>query len=580
VYIFHLNNNFITPHWHFISLWLITAFLVACEPEKTPDIIIRDINVVDVEEGKVIEHQDVQIAGNKIYKIDDYDQTSNDEVKQIIDGSGKYLIPGLWDMHVHIRSYSHEEVLPLFILNGVTGVRDLGLTDLRLIKAWSEGIKRGEIVGPTIRTSGCIIEGSSPSFRNSIIISDIKKVMPTIDSLVAEGVDLIKLYDTLEKDVYEAIVNYCETKGLLTAGHIPSSLNQIDASDLGLNSIEHLSGLDKTLHKYYSQEDFDGLIETLQLKGTYQCPTLVNFSFLASLDDSKKEERKVILDQIDSEQRFDLAPKYYKAWWLRIKDNYSKSKKYKNKADQLSFYKGIIKKLNENGVKILAGTDTPNPYLLPGLSLHEELIMLVESGLTTSEALKTATLYPAQYFNDDNYSGNISKNTIADLVILDANPLEDIANTQQINSVILAGEVLSKDSLYSIRESLFNKTNRYSAKDFDQYMYMKLQKEGINNIINNYAIPKSNNEYTIEETHLVRLSEVLKAANQINDAIKLLKWNIEIFPNYPKSYSSLGRLYLEQGDTTNAINNFKNLKIIDPLDSVNLGLLRKLSTTY
>ena len=557
-------------------LAVVVVLVFSCQPKHNPDILISDINIIDIEKGKVIEQQDVFIEGNKIYKIDDHQQPKI-EAYETVDGKGKYLIPGLWDMHAHIRSYSHEDILPLFILYGVVGIRDLGLTNFELIKSWKSQIEKREIIGPRIRSSGCIIEGSFPRFKNSITITEIEKVKPVVDSLIAEGVDLIKLYDTLEKEIYEAISSYCQQNGILTAGHIPPSINQINASEIGLKSIEHLSGLDNTLHKYYSQEDFDKFIESLQANRTYQCPTLVNFTFLASLDGSKNE-RKSILNQIDNEPRFDLATKYHKAWWSQIKANYSKSKKYKGKAEKLLFYKKIVKHLNDNGVKILAGTDTPNPYILPGLSLHEELILLVESGLSTSDVLKTATLYPAQYFDYADYTGTIREKSIADLVILDANPLEDISNTQRINAVILNGKLLTKDSLSAIRTSQLERMNGYNIKDFDQYIYMKLQKEGINTIINNYKLPKNNSTYTVKEEYLLRLSSVLKSSNLIDDAIKLLEWNIEIFPDYPASYHSLGHLYLEQGDTLNAIENFEIIKDMTPSDTVNLAMLKLLVT--
>jgi imidazolonepropionase-like amidohydrolase len=563
------------PSWYLLVLMVVLLMAEACESEKSPDIIIHNINIIDVEEGDVIKHQDVFILENRIIRIQDHEKPVV-KARQVIDGNGKYLIPGLWDMHSHIRSYSHEDVLPLFILHGVVGIRDLGLTDFKLIKSWKEQIQKEEIIGPRIYSSGCIIEGSNPHFRNSLKVTKIERVKPVIDSLVNQGVDLIKLYDTLDKEIYEAIVRYCQQNEILTAGHVPSSLNQISASEIGLKSIEHLSGLDNTLHKYYTNEDFETFIKTFQVNETYHCPTLVNYSFVASLDRSQKE-RQLILDQIDEEQRFDLAPKYYRAWWSRIKDNYAKAKKYKNKADELLFYNDIVKNLNDNGIKILAGTDAPNPYLIPGLSLHEELAMLVESGLTTLDALRAATLYPAEYFSITDYSGSVSENSIADLLILDANPLEDITNTQRINAVILDGKLFSKDSLSSMRASHLERISQYNAKDFDQYIYMKLQKEGVSTIIKNYPFPKSNEAYTIEAHHLVRLGKVFWEADQIEDAIKLLKWNIEIFPEYLENYQELGHLYLDDGDTLNAINNFEIINRINPLDSINLAKLKNLN---
>ena len=542
-----------------ILLLIYTIVIMSCKKNESADLVLSNINIIDVERGIVIENQDVLIEGNKIKSIFPH---GNAKVKadRVLEGAEKYVIPGLWDMHAHIRAYSHADNLPMFLLYGVTGIRDLGLTNYNLIKRWRKQIEDDEIVGPRIISSGVIIEGSPPIFRSSVVIPTFQEVVPTIDSLISEEVEIIKVFDNIPKDEYVAILRYCKEKSILTAGHIPADMNQFSASEAGLGSIEHFWGIDKTFREYnsfsYSNEEVDSLARVLVENDTYVCPTLVNSmsTFIGNEIDSTGEVSG------SEEDKLKLTPNYFKALWTRIRAELliaNTSADFKRFREMQKMDREIIKKLHDRGVKILAGTDTPNPYVFTGISLHEELEIFVKVGLTPAEALKTATLYPAQYFRRTNTLGNVAKGLTADLVVLDANPLEDITHTQRIHAVIYDGKFLSNNDLKTLKSNQLRILSSNSITDFDQFVYMDVKKFGIDALKLKYPDVKNNDQYNIEKHHLLRLSKTLQEGLEHKEAIKALQWNITLFPEYDRSYVAIGKLYMEQADAENAIFNLK-----------------------
>lgn len=553
--------------------------MLSCKENKSADMLLSNINLIDVEQGVVIKNQDVFIDGNKISYITTHGEV-NAKALKIVDGTGKYVIPGLWDMHTHIRSYSYQDNLPMFLLYGVTGIRDLGLTNFNLIKQWKQQIENGEILGPRIVSAGAIIEGNSPRFRgsvmiktrfrSSVMIKTIDEVVPTIDSLLREKVALIKVFDNLPKDVYLEILRYCKEKSIPTVGHIPAELNQITASEAGLGSIEHFRGIDKTFRLYdslqYNDKEVDSLAAVLVKQDTYQCPTLINNIFTFTGSELKSNN----ITHEEEEEKLQLAPNYFKAWWkvLRANDLLNNTETDFIRASEIKKMNGeIIKKLHDRGVKMLAGTDVPNPYVMTGISLHEELEEFVRVGLSPAEALKTATLYPAQYFDQSNTFGKVKKEFIADLVILNKNPLEDISNTKDINSVIYDGKLISTDDLNVIKLNQQRMVSSNSITDFDQFIYMNVTKFGMDSLMKMYSPLKSNDSYILNKDHLLRLSETLYKGLEISEAIKALQWNVSLFPEDEHSYLALGKMFLEQADTLRAIPNLKKTIELNPNQS-------------
>lgn len=530
-----MKFNFFIP---ILLLFFSMNILVSCKQQErlSGDLIISNVNVVDILKEQIVPGQDILINGNTIQKIVPHGEFSLDS-GEIVDARGKFIIPGLWDMHAHVRSYSQNDNLPMFIRYGITGIRDLGLTNYELIKYWKEKIASKEIMGPRIQSSGVIIEGASARFPSSVVINDMEDVQPTLDSLISQKVDVIKLFQNIPSDVFKEIIRYANEKSIVTSGHIPNDMNQITAAEAGLGSIEHLFGIGNTLANSeqftFSKEEVQKLATVLRENNTYECPTMVNLAYFVKLGKASKDS--LVAQQLfEKDSALKLTPAYFKAWWSAIKTrnmaNFDQED-YERFHKQLAFNGEVINTLHDLGVKILAGTDVPNPYIITGISLHEELEQFVHAGMKPVDALKTATLYPAQYFKKENSMGVVAPNYMADLVILEADPLQDISNTKHIHAVISNGEFYSNKTLSRIENAQKEQLSEYKVTDFDQYIYMDVRRNGIDIVRKKYPDLKSNKEYTVEKHHLLRLARALRGGMQPQEAIKALEWNLALFPN-------------------------------------------------
>lgn len=513
---------------------LLFTLLFNCKETAKGDVIISNINIVNIEDGTLSEQMDVIINANKIQTILPHNKV-NLESEQILEGTGKYLIPGLWDMHAHIRSYTNADNLPMFIMYGVTGLRDLGITNHKLIKHWQQQIENKSIIGPRIISSGVIIEGAEARFPSSVVINELDDVQPILDSLIADGIEVVKLFQNIPSEVFKDIIRYSKEKGIVTSGHIPADMNQISAAKAGLGSIEHLFGIGNTLTDYedfkFTNEDIEALAKVLVANNTYQSPTLVNLEYFVKLGETVKDETLEKL-LFETNPQLKLAPAYFRAWWAAIRARNIKNfteENYINFKKQLAFNGKIINKLHDLGVKVLAGTDVPNPYIIAGISLHEELVQYVNAGMTPADALKTATLYPAQYFKHSETIGLVNENYIADLVVLNENPLNDITNTQKIHAVLYNGELHNRENLDDLKSNQLADLSEYSPTDFDQYIYMDVRRNGIDAVKAKYPAVTDNKNYTIKKHHLQRLAEVLDSGLKPEEAKKALEWNAELF---------------------------------------------------
>lgn len=447
---------------------------VSCTKTETADFAIINVTVINATGAPVQSGATVLITDNRISKIGKTQKIKVADRVQIIDGSGKFLIPGLWDMHVH-TSYTgwfakedtwfieNNEInkdifFPLFVANGVLGIRDLG-GDLQALKRWRQEIEQEQLIGPRIIATGPIIDGPKPSGPLcSSAVGSAKEGRKVVNSLRQEGADFIKVRELVPRDAYFAIADECRRLGIPLAGHVPKSVNAIEASDAGQKCIEHFTSswllsicepdelkegpksFDRLLH-IYSEEKAKSVFKKFVSNGTWLCPTLVLDHRLSHLDE---------IDQSNS-PGLEYIPEYWivnnwKPPLQRRLRNYSLedaaySKKAFNKQLKLTDI------MYRSGVQLLAGTDTIGIYLVPGFSLHEELALLVKAGLTPMEALQTATINPVRYLGIQDSLGTIDENKIADLVLLDANPLQDINNTQKIKAVVINGKFYSRTDL-------------------------------------------------------------------------------------------------------------------------------------
>ena len=430
-------------------------------------VVITDVNVVDVRTGEVRPDQTLVIDRSRIVAVGSRKDTRYPRnAPTIINGKGFYLIPGLWDMHVHLVfgdwfPHAQEISLPLFVANGITGVRDMG-SELATVQTWRNEIEGHRLIGPRIMTAGPMLDGPKPRFPSSIAITTPEDGRRAVETLKHSGADFIKLQSLIPRDAVLAIADEAKKQEIPFAGHVPDSVRASEMSNAGMRSFEHMIGVfegsspledeflrgNKTESRFlasYDPERAAALAAVLAKNQTWQCPTLVweRGGNLLDVTDFSNDQRAKYIPAYWKEQTWKSFTKEIEAGFAD--DSLETRKKFIDKELE------AIQLLHRAGVPFLAGTDSPpGVYIFPGFSLHEELQRFVAAGFTPIEALQTATLNPARFFQIDDQFGTIEKGKVADLVFLDANPLDDIRNTQKVAAVILNGRYFSKADLQKI----------------------------------------------------------------------------------------------------------------------------------
>jgi imidazolonepropionase-like amidohydrolase len=415
-------------------------------------------SVIDVTGGAVRPDQTIVIVGNRIQALGNSATVKVPAGARVVNATGKYVIPGLWDAHVHTR-YHGIPFLSLFILNGVTSVRDTAgpWTHLEQIQEWKRQIASGELLGPRIYAAGPLIDGPNSRWTHGVIVNTPEEGRQAVRDVKAKGGDFVKVYDLLSRDSYFAIADESRKAGLRFAGHTPFAISVGEASDAGQHTIEHLTGIllatstreeelrrdlvagqrisDAVLLDTYSPEKASALFAKFARNHTVQDPTLSNAwtGIAASLKDPK----------IISEERLQYIPASYREQWGAAR---SVGADVATRQRVFEKQKEIVADLQKAGVVIISGTDTLKPYLVPGFSLQDELEILGQSGLTPLQVLQSATLSPAREFGIADL-GTVEQGKIADLVVLDANPLQAIGNTRKIFAVVANGRLVDEKGL-------------------------------------------------------------------------------------------------------------------------------------
>jgi imidazolonepropionase-like amidohydrolase len=452
-----------------LAVLLITASIAAAQnnPPTPPPIAITHVTLINPATSSVQPDATVIIEGDHIASVLIGAMIKMPGNTILIDGHGKFLIPGLWDMHVHSAfgdwfPGGRDIILPLFIANGVTGVRDMG-GDLPVLFEWRKEIAAQKIVGPRMVVSGPMLDALLPSgklrFPSSIAVTTPASAVAAVDQLKSQGADFIKVQSVISHDAYLAAAAEAHKQNLPFVGHIPDKVRITEAIAAGQKSIEHLMGsfegcsseeqkfIDgqgntKLLLTTTDQKKCDAMIAALVKARVWQCPTLA------------WGRGGEFLDQRDL--KHDPLDKYVPAsWrdvtWKRFYDEMMPDLLKDPLPLRQEFFARTLQMIGDQhraGVRFLAGTDTaPGIYILPGFSLHDELADFVEAGFTPMEALQTATSNPAKFFATESTAGEIAKGKIADAVLLDADPIADIHNTTKISAVISNGHLYDRPAL-------------------------------------------------------------------------------------------------------------------------------------
>jgi Amidohydrolase family len=520
-----------------------------------------------------------------------------------VNATGKFLIPGLWDMHVH---WYDKDYLPLFMANGVTGVRMMwGVPSHH---QWRKEIEAGQLVGPHMLIASPIVDGPNPVWPGSIVVANENEARQVVIQVKRDGADFVKVYALLSRDAYFAIADESKKLGIPFAGHVPDAVSLEEASRAGQMSNEHLTGVliacssreaellklaQQTLaavqagqpssvryqgpeHRErvelaldtYSPQKAEAVFAELKKNQTWQCPTLTVLRSTAFADDAS----------FGSDPRLKYIPRDIVSSWDPKADPFLKTRTAEDWAlSKKVFAKEltVVGAMQGAGVGILAGTDTLNPYCLPGFSLHDELGLLVQAGLTPMQALQAATLNPARFMGREKDLGTVATGKIADLVLLDANPLEDIGNTRKISAVVFAGQLYSRASL----DEMLAKTEVLARRPSIAEVLLKtIEEQNVEAAIKQYYDLRKTQPtaYDFGESALDGLGDSLAEMKKFKEAIRIFQLNTEANPS-SFSYDSLGAACMSAGDKDCAIKSFRKSLELSPDDTSATETLKKLT---
>jgi len=444
-----------------------TGTVVGAEQSSVTALV--NANAIDETFESTKRDQTILIAVDRIVAVGDTSEIEIPRDATVIDLAGKTVIPGLWDAHVHTR-YDGIDHLNLLLLHGVTTLRDLGgpWRHVARLTEWREQIAGGAMLGPAIWTGGTVLNNPGAGWSHITVVNSPVEARAAVRRLKSAGADFVKVYSHLSRDNYLAIVDEANKQGLPVDGHVPYGVSPEEASRLGQRAIEHANVLVASMATREPDLDENGrprmaslvdhldpegvatLASVFRTNGTYLVPTVALSQHFA---DATKGEARVLENEA---LRFIPSP-YLKAWRENFRPrNLEEQEAGAVLARQVTLY------LHQNGVPIVAGTDTVKPYFVPGDALHAELEILVAAGLGEGEAIRAATLTPAKMMGVDD-SGLVKAGYVADLVILDRNPLEDIRNTRSISMVVRAGRILDRTALDQIATDIEARAARWSG---------------------------------------------------------------------------------------------------------------------
>lgn len=458
---------------NFLPLILISTLLFnSCDqPEKeTYDVLISNVNIVDVESGEVISGKSILISGDTIRRIENDADMENFSATETLDAGGKFIMPGLWDMHVHFRGgdtlvEENKDLLPLFLAYGVTTVRDAGGDITPEVLEWREQIKNGELAGPDIYTPGPKLDGTRPAWPGSIKVTDEEEIEKALDSLEAMNVDYVKMYDgNLTKEAFYNIIKAAEKRGLKTTGHMPLTADFLKAVELGLDGAEHMYyplkstspvadsltelglgyGMIETIIDTYDPELAKEVFEKMSAENVYVTPTLHIGTTLSEILDTDHTQDS-LLNYVGSG-----IQETYRGRIEGAKRAKKSGSAMRQKMEDIS--EQMIKPMHEAGVNLLAGSDSGafNSFVYPGESLIGELKSFVEAGLTPQEALITSVINGPKFFEVQGYYGGVTAGKVAHLILLEKNPLENLDHLDHVQVVIKDGRIYNRSDLQDL----------------------------------------------------------------------------------------------------------------------------------
>jgi hypothetical protein len=465
-----------------------------------PDLLITHATVIDVRDGSLHPNTTVLIRGDRIEQVTA--ESFSPDARTIVDAEGRFVIPGLWDMHAHTRDDHYARTLnfPLQVASGITGIRLMagdcigscgGSTRIEDVRRWRAEKAAGTLLAPRIVAASPLLDGPGGLQGSSYVIETPEEARAAVHLFKDRGVDFLKVYSMLPRDAFFALAAEARRVGIAFGGHLPLGVTAAEASDAGMKSLEHMHGLQegcssierelvdeqKTLNAdeigrtgkphpmmiylkqagrafaHYDEKKCHALYDKFVRNGTWMSPTLYTY------EDMLLTESESGRAQLRGNPYF----RYIPAPLIRRDEAAPASNAMVADADALRLrrFGEMLADMQHHGVGIIAGSDAGgSSYHYPGYGLHESLVLEVRGGLTPLEALQTATLNAARYFGTTATMGTVEAGKVADLVILDGNPLVDIHNTQHVHAVVLAGNYLSRATLDAMLDRVAAEADR------------------------------------------------------------------------------------------------------------------------
>ncbi len=467
--------------FHFLFSFILYSFIGYSQQQPTDTYLFFNANVINVHDGTIQSHHAVRIEKGKIHSIGDYKALKKTVPSAFhIDCKGKFLIPGLWDMHVHMEGAElipdNELLLPVFLAYGITTVRDCA-SDLGLrVLQWRDEINNGQRIGPTIYTAGRKLEGKNSIWKGDLEIENEEELRAMLDTLDRDRVDFVKITEnTLQGDLFLKSVKAAHARGYRVSGHVPIEVTIEELVNAGYTSVEHASyllrvGGDESAiqsdlrsgkitkaqadAQYTATFDQARAIEQykkLGARGLSVCPTLIGsyqLTYLKETDHSQDEFLKYLTNKFVSNYE----------WRVQRMANETPAQLQQRK-ERLELLKKQLPMMQKAGIQLMAGSDAAalNTYVYPAESLLQELEIFQKAGLTPLQILQSATLAGAGYFNIENETSSIEPGKRADLVLLNENPLKDVNALRSVNSVMVRGKLYDRKQLDNFLEGAHQK---------------------------------------------------------------------------------------------------------------------------
>ncbi|MBB1285588.1 amidohydrolase family protein [Flavisolibacter sp. BT320] len=449
-------------------------------------LIFYDATIVDVQSGKLLAHKEVIVSGGKILRVQPISKSTAHKDAQIINAKGKFIVPGFWDMHTHVlMENNYRWQFPLLLANGIIGIREMWGRNMRLADSLKKEMTNERLPYFHFTAPGHIIDGKSVFYPGQLSAPDTTTAIRLVDSLIREKVDFIKIYSYLDEEVFEAIAKRCRQMKIQLAGHVPHTVWVSKAAAAGMASMEHLYGFlieacaypdsammfrktasvnfekgmpaklrilnaragETFMLKHFSEKRMRALARTLKKHNTYVVPTVVTNRGKYFANDTV----------FTNDKRMEFLTEDVRSYWKEtVKTdlaNYS-SEDWQNFRKRNEVEKTIIKILAEESVNIMAGTDFDNPFAFPGFGLHDEIALYVAFGMKPIDALRTITINPVRYLNMTDSLGTIQNGKRADFVLLNGNPLTDIAQTKNIFAVMHNGKLYTAGELEELKANV------------------------------------------------------------------------------------------------------------------------------